>query len=175
MLLLVFWGFALNGWVAFSQEEAEEAQQSPPEAQAQPVEGEPDDAPITGGVSYSPQKDPEEESLRDPFKSPFDLAKEEEERRRREAQAAPLQEGRLEYLIQELNLKGIFLEARTGYWAIFEVGGVYKWFQVGERFQDGDLVNITDNEVLFKQYIDDESQNVPHREIVVELHRRGEE
>ena len=30
-------------------------------------------------------------------------------------------------------------------------------------------------DLMFKQYIDDESQDLAHREIVVELHRRGEE
>lgn len=131
-----------------------------------------EEAPITGGVTYNPRRDEDEEKPRDPFKSPFDLEKERKEAAKR--QTPGLDPSRHEEMIQELNLKGIYLEARTGYWAIFEVGGEYKWYQTGEKFQDGDLVNITDNEVLFKQYIDDESQDLAHREIVLELHR-GEE
>ncbi len=130
------------------------------------------ETPITGGVTYNPRKDEFEEKPRDPFKSPFDLAKEQEEAKKSTPRFVDPE--RHEEMIQELNLKGIYLEARTGYWAIFEVGGEYKWYRTGEKFQDGDLVNITDNEVLFKQYIDDESQDLAHREIVLELHR-GEE
>lgn len=162
------WGFAL---CCLSSVWAQETETPPTDtAAAAAVE----ETPITGGVAYEPQLDPEEETARDPFKSPFDLAKEEEERRARDAGLAVSDEDRLDYLIQSLNLKGIYLEARTGYWAIFEAGGEYKWFQVGSKFQDGDLVNITDNEVLFKQYIDDESHDLAHREIIVELHRDEE-
>jgi len=129
---------------------------------------------ISGGVTYAPNIDPNEEAMRDPFKSPFDLEQERKEAAARQSDITTDDAMRQEFMVQELNLKGIYLEARTGYWAIFEVGGEYKWFQSGERFQDGDLVNITDNEVLFKQYIEDESQDLAHREIVLEL-RRGEE
>jgi hypothetical protein len=49
---------------------------------------------------------------------------------------------------------------------------VYKWFQVGVKFRDGDLVNITDEAVVFKNYVSDDDIQV--REVVKKLHR-GEE
>ena len=74
--------------------------------------------------------------------------------------------------ISELTLKGIYLQAKTGYWAIFTVGGEYDWYQVGTKFRDGDLVNITDGAVVFKHYVSDDATQV--REVIKELHR-GEE
>ena len=130
-----------------------------------------DDSPVTGGVVYNPIKDPVEGTFRDPFKSPFDLAKEKAEANKRNLR---VDDGRNQYSVTELQLKGIYLEARTGYWAIFEIGGKYDWFQSGTKFQDGDLVNIDDESVLIKQFIDDESQEMAHREIRYVLHR-GEE
>jgi len=126
--------------------------------------------PVRGGVVYEPIQD-DGGKLRDPFKSPFEIEEEAEE--------APLAKGldekdRLPFTVSVLNLKGIYLQAKTGYWAIFEIGGGgdYRWFQVGTRFQDGDLVNIADGAVVFKHYISEDATQV--REVIKELHR-GEE
>lgn len=139
---------------------------------AQEPEAEPENKetePVRGGVVYEPIQD-DGGKLRDPFKSPFEIEDEAEE---------PLtkgldEEARLPFSVSALNLKGIYLQARSGYWAIFEIGGggEYRWFQVGTRFRDGDLVNITDGAVVFKHYISEDATQV--REVIKELHR-GEE
>jgi len=148
---------------------AQEPAETAPETKEQVV--------ITGGVTYNPVKNPDEERMRDPFKSPFDLEKERQEAAKNTPRSDVLAD-RLEHMISELTLKGVYLEARTGYWAIFAIGGgssgEYKWFQAGTKFQDGDLVNVTDKAVFFKQFFDDQSQDLAHREIVLEL-RRSEE
>ena len=126
--------------------------------------------PVSGGVVYSP-KPSLEGTLRDPFKSPFEI----EQDRTKEASDTPLAidtTDRLAFSISELELRGIYLQPTTGYWAIFKVGEDYKWWQVGIKFQDGDLVNITDGAVVFKHFISDDATQV--REVVKELHR-GEE
>ena len=128
------------------------------------------DETIRGGVIYSPERDPNNK-LRDPFKSPFEL--EEEEKALRERDKAFTDRGEVEeFDVGELDLSGIYLDALTGYWAIFKIGDDYNWFQVGIKFRDGDLVNITDNAVVFKYYTSDDPTQV--REVVKELHR-GEE
>ena len=151
---LLFWGLA--GHRVHSQEDTK------------PADG--DDEPITGGVEYTPQRGLDDK-LRDPFKSPFELEAEEREQAERERQAG-LEVDRLEYNISELELKGIYLQARTGYWAIFRIGDDYKWYQVGEKFRDGDLTNITDDAVIFKHFAAEDATQV--RDIVKEL-RRDEE
>ncbi|CAM2067942.1 hypothetical protein SCOR_21355 [Sulfidibacter corallicola] len=129
-----------------------------------------DNAPITGGITYNPRLD-ENEKARDPFKSPFELEQEQQDQTGVNA-GIPNQQNRLPQSIGELDLKGIYLDAKTGYWAIFDIGGDYKWYQVGVLFRDADLVNITDNAVVFKHYTSEDSDHV--REVVKELHR-GEE
>ena len=129
------------------------------------------DEPIKGGVTYEPLRD-DEGRLRDPFRSPFELEREERERQAAQRDAIPDMESRLPINISELTLKGIYLQAKTGYWAIFTVGGEYDWYQVGTKFRDGDLVNITDGAVVFKHYVSDDATQV--REVIKELHR-GEE
>ncbi|PIE02526.1 MAG: hypothetical protein CSA81_06850 [Acidobacteria bacterium] len=129
---------------------------------------------IKGGVSYEPNPDENEGKLREPFKSPFDLEKEREEKRKKARAVAGDSSDRLPYNIGDLSLKGIFYQVEKGYFAIFEVAGEYHWFKVGEKFENGDLVNINDNEVWFKEYIDDGTTEGRIREIVRELHR-GEE
>lgn len=126
--------------------------------------------PVRGGVTYEPIRT-DEERLRDPFKSPFEI---EQEKKDREKNRTLLSEDddRVPYNISELSLRGIYLTAKSGYWAIFEVGEVYKWYPVGIKFLDGDLVNITDGAVVFKHYISEDTTKV--REVVKEL-RRGEE
>jgi len=123
--------------------------------------------PVSGGAVYAPIRD-EEDRLRDPFKSPFELEKEMKEAAKASGQLAD-EEQRLPYSLNELNLTGIYLRAEKGYLAIFRIGNDYKWFPSGTKFQDADLVNITDQSVVFQ----DLSGEVP-REVIKEL-RRGEE
>ena len=128
------------------------------------------DEPITGGVTYEPERT-DEGKLRDPFKSPFEIEQEERNKDKGVIKLADA-ENRLPFTVSELSLMGIYLRAETGYWAIFSVGGEYEWWQVGVKFRDGDLVNITDDAVIFKHYVSDDATQV--REVVKELHR-GEE
>lgn len=151
----------------FSQEEEKETPPVEVSETAAP-------APIKGGVSYEPIIDENEGKLREPFKSPFELEKEREEKRKKTRAMAGDSAERLPYQIADLSLKGIFFQVEKGYFAIFDIAGEYQWFQVGEKFENGDLVNITDNEVWFKEYIDDGTTEGRIREIVRELHR-GEE
>jgi Tfp pilus assembly protein PilP len=144
------------------------AQQSDPPAGDETESAE--QAPITGGAVYDPIRSPDSK-LRDPFKSPFELEQEEQERRSRENTLVDRGEVE-EYDIGELDLRGIYLDSRTGYWGIFKIGDNYEWFQVGVKFRDGDLINITDSAVIFKNYTSEDATQV--REVVKELHR-GEE
>lgn len=127
-----------------------------------------DDVIVTGGVEYNPDKN-EDEALRDPFKSPFEL---EDERKKAQEEAVannvPLDRGETEpYEVDVLDLKGIYLDARSGYWAIFKVGDEYTWYQKDTKFTNGDLVNITDGAVIFKLYSSDDTTQV--RDLVKEL------
>jgi hypothetical protein len=177
-IFLLFFLFLMTTGLGLAQDPAVSGQPGETTSPQQPaaeeeivVEGEA----ISGGITYNPVKKAEEASLRDPFKSPFDLAREAAEARKQKARID--MSGRIEYNVTDLQLKGIYLEARSGYWAIFEIGGSkgkYEWFQAGSKFQDGDLVNVDDESVLFKQFIDDESQEMAHRELKFVLHR-GEE
>ena len=143
--------------------------QDPPKQDTDP-QNKDDAVLVTGGVPYSPEKDLEEK-LRDPFKSPFELEQEEQEKNKNAIGPVDL-ENRLPYTIGELELRGIYLQAQAGYVAIFRVGDDYKWWKAGTKFQDADLINITDGAVIFKQYSSDEEMQV--REVIKEL-RRGEE
>jgi hypothetical protein len=130
-----------------------------------------EETPVSGGVPYNPERNLEDK-LRDPFKSPFELEQEKKAAQDATATRIPDIENRLPYAISELELRGIYLQAKTGYMAIFRVGDDYKWWPAGTKFQDADLVNITDAAVIFKHYTSDEDVQV--REVVKEL-RRGEE
>lgn len=125
---------------------------------------------VTGGVTYQPARKPNEK-LRDPFKSPFEIQKEEREQRRLSG-GLPDRENRLPYSLSELDLRGIYYHAGTGYRAIFRIGSEYKWWPAGTKFRDADLVDITDGAAIFKQYTADDESQV--RDVVRELHR-GEE
>lgn len=153
VLLLLHWGLAL----------AQEDDKAP---QTEEEEG-----PVSGGVPYNPERNLDDK-LRDPFKSPFELEQEKKAAQDTNASPIPDIENRLPYSISELELRGIYLQAKTGYMAIFRVGDDYKWWPSGTKFRDADLVNITDAAVIFKHYTSDEDVQV--REVVKEL-RRGEE
>lgn len=128
------------------------------------------DSVVTGGVTYQPVRK-SNEKLQDPFKSPFEIQKEEREQRRATG-GLPDRENRLPYSLSQLELRGIYYHAGTGYRAIFRVGSEYKWWPAGTKFRDADLVNITDGAAIFKQYTSDDESQV--RDVVRELHR-GEE
>lgn len=138
---------------------------------AQEPTTEDESVPISGGVIYNPVR-AEDNKLRDPFKSPFELEREKREKDKQNRTTLDDVEKRLAFNIGELELKGIFLQASTGYWAIFRIGDRYDWFQVGEKFRDGDLVNITDGAVVFNHFVSEDGTQV--REVIKELHR-GEE
>lgn len=141
---------------------------------AQQTETEPEETAsesVSGGTAYSPVKK-EGDQLRDPFKSPFEIEKEEQEKLSALGSRIPDAENRLPYSISELELRGIYYQAQSGYRAIFMVGDTYRWWSAGTKFQDADLVNITDGAVVFKHYASGEDIQV--REVVKELHR-GEE
>jgi Tfp pilus assembly protein PilP len=128
-------------------------------------------APITGGTTYEPIH-AEDEKLRDPFKSPFEIEKEERDQLGMAGNVLEDADERLPYSISELDLRGIYYQAQSGYRAIFRIGDDYKWWPAGTKFRDADLVNITDGAVVFKHYSVDDDIQV--REVVKELHR-GEE
>lgn len=131
-----------------------------------------DEEPITGGVNYNPNPD-DTGKYRDPFKTPFEIEQErKEENKANQVNGLPGGD-RLKYDLGELDLKGIYLDAKTGYWAIFDIGGDYKWYQVGTLFNDGDLVNISDVAVEFKQYLTEDGLQV--RELTKVLRRSNEE
>lgn len=132
-----------------------------------------DEISVSGGIGYNPIRNDNEEVPRDPFKSPFEIEEEEREQRKlNEANMDTESEQKLPYSIGELELRGIYYQANNGYRAIFRVGNEYKWWPAGTKFQDGDLVNITDGAVIFKQYSGGDDIQV--RDVVRELHR-GEE
>jgi Tfp pilus assembly protein PilP len=127
-----------------------------------------EDVVVTGGVVYSPNRDEEDESLRDPFKSPFELEEERKKEQEQTATSAVVDRGETEpYEIDVLDLKGIYLDARSGYWAIFKIGDEYTWYQKDTKFTNGDLVNITDGAVIFKLINSDDTTQV--RDLVKEL------
>lgn len=167
--------FCLAATPLFAQQ-AEDSKPAPVESpEPAKKEGEAEtkpEGPVRGGVTYDPVKDANGDA-RDPFKSPFEIEREEQEKAKAEA-AKGLSDlaSRLPFNISELSLKGIYLDARSGYWAIFTIGDEYDWFQVGTKFRDGDLVNIADGAVVFRHYISEDSTQV--REVIKELHR-GEE
>jgi Tfp pilus assembly protein PilP len=135
------------------------------------TEPEAEEVPITGGVVYKPVM-LEDAELRDPFRSPFEIEKDEREQKKAVSSGLDDSENRLPYSISELELRGIYYHAQSGYRAIFRVGDEYKWWPAGTKFRDADLVNIADGAVVFKHYASDEDIQV--REVVKELHR-GEE
>lgn len=130
-----------------------------------------DETPISGGVVYKPVIKNEDNKFRDPFKSPFEIEQEKKEQQKGQPSTRNLEDVE-QYDIGELDLRGIYLDSRTGYWAIFKIGDEHDWFQESTRFRDGDLINITDSAVIFSYYPTDEEGTV--REVVKELNR-GEE
>ncbi len=110
-----------------------------------------------GGYTYDPG------SRRDPFKSLL-------EAREGPMLRGPRPEGIPGLLIDETDLTGIFvtLEGPVAQVRAADRGESYL-VRVGDQLYDGDVVSIADNEVVFKQIVDDPTALKPFREVVKKL------
>lgn len=159
---------------AAAQQETEEASPPPAEEQsAEPLEdlgagvsdlGDIDeilegDEEALGGVGYT--YDPGDR--RDPFKSLLRA-------RDRIQLRGPRPEGIPGLLIDELILTGIFKTER-GWVGQVQAGNRQKSYLLkeGDQLYDGDVVAIADNEVVFKQIVQDPTALKPFREVVKKL------
>ena len=111
------------------------------------------------GLSYS--YDPG--NRRDPFKS-LEVGQNRPEKR------GPLPEGPAGLLIDEIDLTGIF---HTSHGFIAQVSAPNKQqsylIRAGDQLYDGDVVRITQTEVVFKQIVNDPTVLKPFREVVKKL------
>jgi hypothetical protein len=100
---------------------------------------------------------------RDPFRSLL-AAKNRVERK------GPLPEGIPGLLIDELDLTGIF-RTSNGFVAQVLASNKEKSYLIreGDELYDGDVVSITQNEVVFKQIVNDPTVIKPFREVVKKL------
>lgn len=114
---------------------------------------------VLAGTAYS--YDPG--NRRDPFRSLL-AAKNRVERK------GPLPEGIPGLLIEELDLTGIFRTSR-GFVAQVLASNKEKSYLIreGDELYDGDVVSITQNEVVFKQIVNDPTVIKPFREVVKKL------
>ena len=114
---------------------------------------------VLQGLAYS--YDPG--NRRDPFKS-LELAQNRPEIK------GPLPEGIAGLLIDELDLAGIF---RTSRGFIAQVSAPNKnrsyLLREGDQLFDGDVVRITQKEIVFKQIVNDPTVLKPFREVVKKL------
>lgn len=114
---------------------------------------------VLAGTTYS--YDPG--SRRDPFRSLI-AAKNKAERR------GALPEGIPGLLIEELDLTGIFRTSR-GFVAQVLASNKEKSYLIreGDQLYDGDVVSITQQEVVFKQIVSDPTVIKPFREVIKKL------
>jgi Tfp pilus assembly protein PilP len=114
---------------------------------------------VLQGLAYS--YDPG--NRRDPFKS-LELG------RGRPEIKGPLPEGIAGLLIDEIDLTGIFKTSR-GFIAQVVAPNKNKSYLVreGDQLYDGDVVRISQNEVVFKQIVNDPTVLKPYREVVKKL------
>jgi hypothetical protein len=114
---------------------------------------------VLAGTAYS--YDPG--NRRDPFRSLL-AAKNRVERK------GALPEGIPGLLIEELDLTGIFKTSR-GFVAQVLASNKEKSYLIreGDELYDGDVVSITQNEVVFKQIVNDPTVIKPFREVVKKL------
>lgn len=114
---------------------------------------------VLAGTTYS--YDPG--SRRDPFRSLL-AAKNKTERK------GALPEGIPGLLIEEIDLTGIFRTAR-GFVAQVLASNKEKSYLIreGDQLYDGDVVSITQNEVVFKQIVSDPTVIKPFREVIKKL------
>ena len=146
---------------------------SPPPAQATPPAG---GTATPGGMSGIDEILAGEEELlsdsgfnydpgnrRDPFKSLLQASE-------RSAPQGPRPEGVAGLLIDEIDLTGIF-KTSQGFVAQVQASNKEKSFLIreGDQLFDGDVVNITRNEVVFKQIVNDPTVIKPFREVVKKL------
>ncbi len=114
---------------------------------------------VLKGLTYS--YDPG--NRRDPFKSL-------EQAQNRPEIKGPLPEGVPGLLVDEIDLAGIF---RTSSGFIAQVTAPNKnksyLIRAGDQLYDGDVVRITQNEVVFKQIVNDPTVLKPFREVVKKL------
>jgi len=114
---------------------------------------------VLAGASYS--YDPG--NRRDPFKSLI-VGKLRPERK------GPVPEGPAGLFIDEIDLTGIFRTSR-GFVAQVVASNKEKSYLIreGDQLYDGDVVSITQNEVVFKQIVNDPTVIKPFREVVKKL------
>lgn len=114
---------------------------------------------VLAGAAYS--YDPG--NRRDPFKSLI-IGKVRPERK------GPVPEGPAGLFIDEIDLTGIFRTSR-GFVAQVIASNKEKSYLIreGDQLYDGDVVNITQNEVVFKQIVNDPTVIKPFREVVKKL------
>lgn len=114
---------------------------------------------VLAGTTYS--YDPG--SRRDPFRSLL-AAKNKAERK------GALPEGIPGLLIEEIDLTGIFRTAR-GFVAQVLASNKEKSYLIreGDQLYDGDVVSITQQEVVFKQIVSDPTVIKPFREVIKKL------
>ena len=114
---------------------------------------------VLSGASYS--YDPG--NRRDPFKSLI-VGKLRPDRK------GPVPEGPAGLFIDEIDLTGIFKTSR-GFVAQVVASNKEKSYLIreGDQLYDGDVVNITQNEVVFKQIVNDPTVIKPFREVVKKL------
>ena len=110
-----------------------------------------------GSYSYDPG------NRRDPFKSLIIG-------QNRQAPRGPLPEGIAGLLIDEIDLTGIFKTSR-GFIAQVVASNKAKSYLLreGDQLYDGDVVGISQNEVVFKQIVNDPTVIKPFREVVKKL------
>lgn len=121
------------------------------------LEGEEEVLSGTGGFSYDPG------NRRDPFKSLL-VGPERPDR-------GPRPEGIPGLLIDEIQLLGIWRTPR-GYVAQIRAANKSYLLREGDQLFDGDVVTIQNNEVVFKQKVDDPTALKPYREVVKNLPAR---
>ena len=117
-----------------------------------------EEAVLAGGAySYDPG------NRRDPFKSLI-------VGQNRQAPRGPLPEGIAGLLIDEIDLTGIFKTSR-GFVAQVVASNKGKSYLLreGDQLYDGDVVGISQNEVVFKQIVNDPTVIKPFREVVKKL------
>jgi hypothetical protein len=100
---------------------------------------------------------------RDPFRSLLAPAPRPELR-------GPRPEGVPGLLIDEIDIKGIFKTSK-GYVAQISAQNEKKGYLLrpGDQVYDGDVLRITDNEVIFRQIVNDPTVIKPFREVVKKL------
>lgn len=109
-----------------------------------------------GGYTYDPG------DRRDPFISPF--------RRRNLLPSGPRPEGKAGLLIEEISLTGIF-ETPEGLFAQVRGGPKDKAYllQAGDQLYDGDVVDVTEEQVVFNQIDNSPTATKPFREVIRRL------